>query len=186
MILVFLAVRYGLDVFPGISPGAKFGIALCTVVPSRLYACYLFGNVTLGTPMSWSHTTKNAQSSEGSDSKTSVSANNISSILERVTEHQSVLLFGPDGLEWLWLVRGDRSYYIQLSLYPKRLEALRERFQAAVRKAGADVEEKYDDQGRIFACRLGSDPQTAGESAWAIFTETMLLERHAQVSMKWL
>ncbi|MDN5864744.1 MAG: hypothetical protein L0I62_05950 [Gammaproteobacteria bacterium] len=116
----------------------------------------------------------------------SASAQGLPAVLRRATAARPVLLFGPGESEWLWLARQEGDFCIRLPFYPKRLKALRSRFEKAAQNAEVHIEEKLKGDNPGLVCRLGADPRAPGRLAWTIFTETMGLGKDASASMKWL
>lgn len=107
----------------------------------------------------------------------------LPAVLMRISGGRSALLFGPGEEKWLWLVRRDRNYYLQLASYPKPLKTLQPRFRSAAVEAGVTVRET---KNKTLECKLGLDAQAAAEKAWTVFTNTMDLDDTATTTMKWL
>lgn len=183
-IATVLFANFALRRVPGLEEWLTFCIAVALAVPARFIACHVLAEVQLGKPVETWNDEQQRQAS--SHAVGGVRADNIADVFKRVDDKRSALLFGPDPSEWLWLTRRDQTYCIQLTMYPKPLKALRPAFENALRKLGTTIEMQKKDRKDTLVCRLGYDPEVAGEKAWAIFTDTMGLPRDASVAMKWL
>lgn len=178
VVMVAIGVLLGVFVTDSHSELQLYVVAPVVYVVMRAYAIKLFARVQTADP------------DTGPDmlvpAELTVGENTISSVMKRVSDGESALLFGFGEDEWLWLLHLNHSYYIQLSLYPGPLEKLRSRFESAAKELAIAVEKNFRGRKHLLACQLGPDPQVAGKTAWAIFIDTMGLERDANVSMKWL